>query len=440
VSRYIQNIEAESSVIGGLLLLGKDLQSKAAQEALTSLTQDDFSNYDNRRTFQTIQRLAQAQEPADLITITSRDSSLDFASLATLMAQTPSSANLLSYVQLVKEASGRRAQVNAMQEAIRYLVNGDDELAAGSLAAVEVERSDTAIGWTWVRDMARDFVMELQSRIDAGGLYKGLTVGIREIDEVLMGIRAGLYILAGRPGTGKTTLGIKLIQEASKVAPALMISLEMPKEQLYERLTSYESGVDQKMLRSPVSFEDSDWGRLNEGLSKLGSSNIAICDLPSMTANQIMAVARKFQRQNGLSMLCVDYLQLIKTMKAEKRTDAVGDATKALRLIGRSLGVPVLLLCQLNRNSEMTNRRPKPSDLRDSGEIEQEADVIMMLHNPDADDYIEVLITKNRHGERKEKGEIAMRLTGTGFVPCQARRQGDEAGESSGKQRKGAKI
>lgn len=439
MSRYIQNIEAEASVIGGLLLLGKDLQGKIAQEALTGLTQDDFSNHDNARTFATISRLAQAQEPADLITITSRDPSLDFASLATLMAQTPSSANLLSYVQLVKEASGRRAQINAMQEAIRYLVNGDDELAAGSLAAVEVERADTAIGWTWVRDMARDFVMELQSRIESGGTYKGLTVGIREIDEVLMGIRAGLYILAGRPGTGKTTLGIKLIQEASKVAPALMISLEMPKEQLYERLTSYESGVDQKLLRAPVNFKDSDWGMLNEGLARLHNSNIALCDIPSMTANQILAVARKFQRKNGLSMLCVDYLQLIKTMKAEKRTDAVGDATKALRLIGRSLGVPVLLLCQLNRNAEMTNRRPKPSDLRDSGEIEQEADVIMMLHNPDADDYIEVLITKNRHGERKEKGEIAMRLTGTGFVPCQARQQGDDAGESS-KQRKGARI
>lgn len=438
MSNHLQNVEVEREVAGGLIVGWRIGYSDQCDDAIATLIDSDFTLADCRRVFIAASKMRQAGQQIDMMTITTA-SGVEFATVAQLATDAHLTGAIVTHAKLLAAAGERRRKVMAAQEAISLLSQGEDEGAEQAImVAASSERAEGGKApWVRMGDQLRGVIEELERRAASNNPIHGLETGIRELDEVLLGLRAELVVLAARPGLGKTTLALQLMMNAAKTGNVLMFSLEMPAEQLTERALSYESGVNGRKLRSPIGMEASDYAQLADALGRLKDAPIDIIDLPSVSALQILGHARQYCRwhKRKPALIVLDYLQLVKTAKAEKRTEAVGEACRTVRLMARTLGVPVLLLSQLNRGVEGSPRRPVNADLRDSGEIEQEADRVIMLHRPDpADVYTEVLITKNRHGELAADGSIAMLMTGSGLVPT-TKRQTDDAPK-----RKGSKI
>lgn len=426
MSQHLQNHTLEREVVGGLIVGWRIGYSDQCDDALTTLQPDDFTLPDCRMLFAVIRDMRQAGDAIDLLTLTSRCTLVDFATVAQLASDAHLTGAMTSHCKLLTAAGERRRRITAMQQAISHLSQGQDDEAEQALTvAASSDRADAGrVSWVRLGDQLRPVIESIERRMRSADPIIGLKTGIRELDEVLLGLRAELVVLAARPGLGKTTLALQLIMAAAKTGNVLMFSLEMPSEQLTERALSYQSGVSGSALRSPLGLTTTDFAKLSDALRDMQDLPVDIIDLPGVTAMQVLGHAKQYQRHHGKkpALVVLDYLQLLKVAKAEKRTEAVGDACRTVRLMARTLGVPVLLLSQLNRNVESSGRRPVNADLRDSGEIEQEADRIIMLHRPEPENpYTEVLITKNRHGETAADGRIAMVMTGAGLQPTTRR-------------------
>ena len=412
------SIEAEQSVLGGLLLDNSSWDRVAGR-----IGEEDFYRRDHRLIFRAIQALVERAEPCDAVTLSERlsttgelDDAGGLAYLGTLAKNTPSAANIEAYSTIVRERSVLRQLAHVGTEIANsaYVPEGRD--SAKLLDQAEQQVFDIADRGRGGRDFAniKDLLPKAIDRIET--LYQqdnpitGMSTGFNDFDERTSGLQpSDLIIVAGRPSMGKTTFAMNVAQDAAIKSgmPIAVFSLEMPAEQLVLRMMSSLGHIDQHKVRTGK-LDDSDWPRLTSAIGILNEASLFIDDSPGLSPMEIRARARRLQREHGkLGMIVIDYLQLMQTSgTSENRTNEISEISRSLKSLAKELDVPVVALSQLNRNLEQrTDKRPVLSDLRESGSIEQDADLVVFIYrdevyredSPDKG-LAEIIIAKQRNG------------------------------------------
>jgi replicative DNA helicase len=409
------NLNAEKSVLSSMLL-----SQDAALLAPERLAPDDFYDPANREIFAAMAYLVNASRPVDLVTLDeelSRRGKLDGVGglqyLFELSHFESSSANVSSYINIVDEKSTLRKLLAASAEIDRMSYAGEME-TADILAASEKLIYDITMrkGGEMLRPI-QPILVETYGLIEEiyknKGAIMGVPTGYRELDDLLTGLHGGeMVLIAARPSMGKTAFGMNIVENAAIRAQkkAAVFSLEMPAEQLVMRMMCTEAQVDmQKVRRGAVS--DDDWLKLTDAMAVIALSSIHIDATSGMTVPEIRSKARRLQMENGLDLIMIDYLQLMSGVgKFGNRQEEVSSISRALKGLAQELKVPVVALSQLSRApTGRAGNRPVLSDIRDSGAIEQDADVVMFIHredyyNKDSDqkNYAEIIVAKQRNG------------------------------------------
>lgn len=416
------SVEAEQAVLGGLMLNNGMFGSVA-----TVIFERDFAGADHRLIFQTMCRLASDEQPLDLITLSESLESagkLDqvggVAYLAELANNTPSSANVVAYAHIVKQRSIERYAIQTLTDAIAVIsdrTGGDVHQRIGqaeSLLASINDRSFQKGGLRHVRDIGGDWVKQVTENVEGGA--RGFTLGIDALDRLLYPKRVppgSLVVVGARPKQGKTALMGKIMSHfALKRREAVAaFSLEMPNIQIYERLVVGASGVNPDIFYRAANDVD-DWSRVTAATKSYNESALYVDDTPGIRLSHIQREVRKLSKQQRVSLVAVDYLTLMEAENAERNDLAYGRVTKGLKNLAKEINGVVLMLTQLNRQLESRpDKRPHPSDSRDTGQIEQDCDLWIGLYREGAytdhpeDDRTELLVRMNRHGR-----------TGTVFV------------------------
>ncbi|MGV1017051.1 MAG: replicative DNA helicase [Fluviibacter phosphoraccumulans] len=407
-------IEAEQSVLGGLLL-----DNRAYERIASELRPDDFYRSDHTTIYSTIAAMLDRGEPVDVVTVSEvlersgrSDECGGLAYLGDLAANTPSAANILSYVKAVVDCKARRNMIEAGQRLVElaHAPDGDavvraDKASSIVLALGEQRGSKEPVS---VSVVMSSVLQTLQKRVDAGGAISGLSTGFVDLDKATTGLHTGnLVIVAGRPAMGKTTLSVNIAENiAIAGGVALVFSLEMSADDLVERSMARAGSVNTQNLREGK-LTDDDWSRMTVALGKLNGKGLVIDDDPgTATVSQMRRKSIRVKRKHGaLDLIVVDYLQLMRG-EGGNRNEEIGGITRGLKLLARELSVPIILLSQLNRGvEERTDKRPMMSDLRESGAIEQDADVILMAYRDDYYNesssfkgFAEIIIRKQRMG------------------------------------------
>ncbi len=416
------SIEAESSVLGGLLL-----DNGAWDRVGDLLTDGDFYRYEHRLIYSAIGGLINATKPADVITVYEQLQSLGkaeemggLAYLNSLAQYVPSASNIRRYAEIVRERSILRKLVSASDEIATNAFNPQgkpvdkilDE-AEQKIFNIGEEGSRMKQGFQGMDSLVVQLLDRVQEMADNPNDITGVPTGFYDLDRMTSGMQAGdLIILAARPSMGKTSLAINIAEHVAlnEELPVAVFSMEMGAAQLAVRIVGSIGRIDQGHLRTGK-LTDDEWPRLTEAIEKLRNISLHIDETPGLTASELRANARRLARQCGgkLGLIVVDYLQLMSTsssMSEENRATAVGEISRGLKMLAKELGCPVIALSQLSRGVEArTDKRPMMSDLRESGAIEQDADVIMFIYR---DDYYnkdskepgvaEVIISKQRNG------------------------------------------
>ncbi|MBV6304917.1 replicative DNA helicase [Candidimonas humi] len=409
------NADAEQAVLGGLLLENR------AWEALDGLLADgDFYVHSHRLIFRQIAGLLDQGRPADVLTVSDAliaagcaEEAGGLAYLNALAQNVPSVANIRRYAQIVRDERVRRdveglgRQICTLATDRSYdasgLLDRATGLAMGIADSRQAGKEPQAIG-----ELLHGFVETLEERTSREGGISGTSTGFRDLDWRTCGLQAGdLIILAGRPSMGKTALAYNIAENvALGGGVSLVFSLEMSAAQLAERSVARFGAIDMQRLRSGKLSQD-DWGRLTGSFSRLQDQNLIIVDDPNVTTVPRMRLGARKQKQRlgALNLIVVDYLQLMEG-EGSNRNEELGGVTRALKHLAREMNCPVIVLSQLSREVEKrTDKRPIMSDLRESGAIEQDGDVVMMCYrddyyNPDSPwkGFAEILIRKQRMG------------------------------------------
>ena len=412
-----QNIEAEKSVLGGLML-----EQDAWDEVSEILIEEDFYKPAHRKIFSAIQDLKRKEMPTDLVTVSdclSQKQELEIvggpAYLAEIMDVTPSTANLGSYAKIVQQKSLLRKVIQASQEFSDQAYNSDFEDVDGFLDSMEAKvfqlaDNKKANGLTDAGELVKLSLEKIESLYASQLQVTGVPTGFTEMDDLTAGFQPGeLIIIAARPSMGKTAFSLNIamhaaLKEKKKVA---YFSVEMGKEQVMIRLLAGSSKIRLSDLRIGK-ISDQDWPRLINTAANVSECGLFIDDTGGISPFEIRAKARRLKARHGLDMIMIDYLQLMNMrQRLESREREVSEISKLLKSIAKELHIPVVALAQLNRGVEgRSDRRPMLSDLRESGSIEQDADVIMMIYredyydrdNPDIKGIAEIIIGKQRNG------------------------------------------
>ena len=413
-----QSIEAERSVIGALLI-SSDSWDGVAEVVAAS----DFYRPEHRAIFRQIALLVDRGEPVDVVTVSDRllaTGELDAAGghtyLAELAEQTPTASNVRAYGKAVRERSVLRQLINAAQDIASAGFNPEgrssEELVdeAERLIMQISESGQKAGGPQGMEGLLKGAIDRIEELYNTGGDITGLTTGFIDLDRMTSGLQpSDLVIVAGRPSMGKTSFAMNLVENAALASdrPLMVFSMEMPAEQLVIRMLSSLGRIDQSRVRTGK-LEQDDWPKLASATEKLKGTQVFIDDTPALTPTELRSRVRKLVREQGdLGMIMVDYLQLMRVAgSGEGRTAEISEISRSLKAIAKEFKVPVVALSQLNRSLEQrTNKRPVNSDLRESGAIEQDADVIMFIYrdevyNEDSPDkgVAEIIIGKQRNG------------------------------------------
>jgi replicative DNA helicase len=412
-----QNVEAEQSVLGSLLL-DKDALIKVAD----FLRPEDFYRDDHAKIYTTILRLYEKRKPIDVVTLTDmletekKLKDIGGASyLATLANSVATSANVVTYAQIIQQKATLRRLISA---ATTIAELGYDEQTEIESILDKAESSLFSVSQKFIKQYftpVKDILADSFERIDKlhkeKGTLRGVPTGFRDLDNLLAGLqKSDLIILAARPSIGKSSLALNFAEYAAceQKVPVGIFSLEMSKEQVIDRLLCLRGAVDSWKLRTG-NLDDEDFGKLNYAMGVLSEAPIFIDDTPIINAMEIRTKARRLQAEHGLGLIVVDYLQLMQgTSKAssDNRVQEVSEISRNLKGLARELNVPVLALSQLSRAVEhRDNKRPMLADLRESGSIEQDADVVMFIYRDDyydketeAQNIAEILVRKHRNG------------------------------------------
>ena len=385
-----QNLEAEMSVLGGVLL-----ENEALNRALEYLTTDDFYRGSHRKIFQALLLLSEKSEPADLVTLTAvlkdRSELEDVGGstyLATLVDYVPTAANITYYCKLVKEKSVARKLIEASTAiATRGYEGGDMEeiLDQAEKSIFEISENRIRPSYFPVRDILKDTFKSIEALYERKELVTGVPTGYHDLDKMTAGLQpSDLIIVAGRPSMGKTAFALNLVEYATTHAdnsvPAVIFSLEMSKEQLVQRMLCSLAKVDAGRLRTGH-LGESDWPKLTMAAGQLNETQIFIDDTPAISVLELRSKARRLKAEHGLGLIIVDYLQLMRGSNPESRQQEISEISRSLKALAKELSLPVVALSQLNRSLESrTDKRPMMADLRESGAIEQDADVIMFVY------------------------------------------------------------
>jgi replicative DNA helicase len=411
------SVEAEQAVLGGLMLDNSTWDTVADR-----LKAEDFYRRDHQLIFAAIAELAGRSEPSDAVTLAeflerrsqgSETGGLVY--LATLARDTPSAANIRAYADIVRERAQLRGLIRVGGEIAGSVFENDgrpvnelvDEAERRVFEIAEVSRKGS--GFVALRDDLGSLVDRLDMLHSSAGKLTGISTGFDKLDEMTGGLQAGdLIVVAGRPSMGKTTFAINIAENAAfgmKVKVAIF-SMEMSREQLAFRMISSLGRVDQSRLRRGP-YQDDDWKRITSALGQMRDAPIFIDDGAALSPTEVRARARRLKREHGLGLIVIDYLQLMQvTGNTENRATEISEISRSLKALAKELSVPVIALSQLNRSVEQRpDKRPVMSDLRESGAIEQDADLIMMIYrdevyNPDSTKKgtADIIIAKQRNG------------------------------------------
>lgn len=415
------SLEAEAAVIGGLMLAGDK-----AYDSIASLVQrEDFFDSRHQQIFDSLGRLAEEQQPFDPITICDELNSrkqLNKAGganyVSELAANTPSAANIEAYARIVSEQATLRKLIGAASEIISLSHNPDGATADSLLSSAEQsfleisEGRPRDNGFINVDNLLKGAIDRIEELYESGNTITGVTTGFTDLDEKTSGWqRADLIVIAARPSMGKTALALNMVESAlfSSEKPVLVFSLEMPAEALVMRLLASVGKVQLKHIRDGNLTGD-DWDKLAKAAAKLKGRKLFIDDTPGLTPTDVRARVRRLAREqdSNPAMVMLDYLQLMTTAgPSEGRVQEISEISRSMKQIAREFDCPLLALSQLNRGVEQRpNKRPMNSDLRESGAIEQDADVIVFIYrdeyyNEDSQDkgIAEIIIGKQRNGE-----------------------------------------
>ncbi|CAB3730719.1 replicative DNA helicase [Paraburkholderia rhynchosiae] len=407
------SVEMEQSVLGALLL------NNEAIDMLGGLRSEHFFRYEHRLLFETIQKMIVAGRTADVVTVyehlqtaghVDRTGGLPY--LNALANNTPGSANVARYAQIVIDRWKLRGILAAADEigSMAYNRNGMEvsEIIALAQSKFEPLAESRASEPRFIGEYLAPVVEEIDEQ-SHGAPSKAIPTGFRDLDWRLDGgMNDGeLFILAGRPSMGKTALAMAIAMYVAECkGTVLVFSMEMPGKQLTQRGISLQGGIPLPRIKNGSKMTDEDWPRLTSAVAGLAEMPLLLDESAGLSLAEITSRARAAKRKHGLKLIVVDYLQLMTGGEGEGRTQQVGSYSRGLKSLAKNLGVPVIALAQLNRGLEARpNKRPLMSDLRDSGEIEQDADTILFLYrdevyNPDSPDkgVAEVIIGKQRNG------------------------------------------
>jgi replicative DNA helicase len=404
------SLEAEHGVLGAMFLRPELIDLLSAD-----LSVEDFYYEDNAAIYRGILDLHGAGQPVDIVTIGARVGDLPcgspaFAYAADIARNTPSVANAASYAGTVRERSLDRSLI-ALSVRINDIAYGDqttvDKVAAVQAEAQAVDSQSATSEVIKAEDILDDYIEVLQARADRGDEIDGLSTGIPDLDEKLQGLKPGqLIIIAGRPAMGKTTLAMNIASNAAirEGKSVMAFSLEMDNTGLMDRFMASEGRIPLHLIKNGKA-PHSHGAELMSAAGKLKHSSLYLSDRASMSMNRMRAAARRQKRRHGLDLMVIDYLQLIESdSRTFSREQEVSHMTRTAKLMARELGIPVILLSQLSRECEKRpNKRPMCSDLRESGAIEQDADIILFVYrdevyheHSEAKGIAEIIIGKGR--------------------------------------------
>ena len=415
--------EAEQAVLGGIILSNQHWDGIAER-----VIAEDFYTFAHKAIFQTMEELMRNQTPIDLITLDQAlkakgisDSVGGFAYLADLSNNTPNAINILAYAEIVREkailreliAVGNRIAENSYSPKGKDIKMVLDE-AEREVFAIAEKRSSSTEGPQNVLSVLESTIARIETlgKLENHNGVTGVTTGFVDLDKKTAGLQpSDLIIVAARPSMGKTTFAMNLCENAAMASdkPVLVFSLEMPAEQIMMRMIASLARVDQTKIRTGQNLEEAEWSKIASvfGMFKQ-KNNLYIDDSSGLTPTELRSRARRVYRENGgLSMIMVDYLQLMRAPAfSDNRTLEIAEISRSLKALAKELEVPVIALSQLNRTLEQrADKRPVNSDLRESGSIEQDADLIMFIYrdevyNDNSEDkgVAEIIIGKQRNG------------------------------------------
>jgi len=412
------SIEAEQAVLGGLML-----DNRAWEQIADLVTEVDFYRRDHRLIFRSIANLEANDQPFDVVTLSEQlgknneqDDAGGLAYLGRLAKETPSAANIKAYAEIVRERSVLRQMIEVGTDIAgnAYNPEGRDskeliDEAERQVFKIAEQGTRVGNGFIGMKQLLTKTVEKIDLLYEQEGTITGVSTGFSEFDEMTTGLQAGdLVIVAGRPSMGKTTFAMNMAENAAiaqKTAVAVF-SMEMPAESLTMRMVSSLGRIDQHHLRTGQ-LTDDDWPRITSAVSILSEAKIFVDDTPALSPSELRARARRLKREHGLGMIVIDYLQLMQLSgSSENRATEISEISRSLKGLAKELGVPVIALSQLNRSLEQRpNKRPVMSDLRESGAIEQDADLIVFIYrdevyNDESPDKgtAEIIIGKQRNG------------------------------------------
>ena len=417
-----QNIEAEMSILGGIFL-----DNGTVDQVSTMISSEDFYRNTHRHIFDAMCELADKNEPIDLVTLSAilkKKGELEEvgggAYLDNLIDYVPTAANIAYYCRIVADKSAARKML-AHTQAASGLIYDDkpiEEIMNEIEQALNINTSKKIAEPADVKDVLRDTIHIIETRSETSGKLQGMPYGIDHLDNVTDGAHRGeLIVVAGRPSMGKTSFGLNVMESiCSSGLHALLFTLEMSRQNIMDKILSSRANIKYHNIRKGL-LERNGWEKLAQGAGKICDWHLHIDDTPGITFREIRSKTRRLKKK-GLDLMIVDYLQLMSLPTKESRTQALGEVSRGLKQLARELDISVIAVSQLNRAVDSRpEKKPMMSDLRDSGEIEQDADVILFPFREAAycqkckdresdHDYgthqskAEIIIEKQRNGER----------------------------------------
>jgi replicative DNA helicase len=412
------SVEAEQAVLGGLML-----DNQAWDKVVDVLSEADFYQPAHRFIFQAISQLVHADQPVDVLTVgdaLKQKQTLEKVGgevyLFELANNIPSAANITAYAKIVRERSVLRQLISAATQITENALNNQGQSSGDVLDTAEqlvfkiAEQTQRGSGPANIQDLLNVAMQRIDTLYQSKEPITGLATGYNDLDEMTSGLQSSdLIIIAGRPSMGKTTFAMNIAEHAAIKSdkPILIFSMEMPADALAMRMMSSLGRIDQLKIRTGR-LSDDDWPRITSAMNMLAETKMFIDDTPALSPQEMRARARRIAREHGgLGLIVIDYLQLMKVPGfAENRVGEVSEISRSLKALAKELDVPVIALSQLNRSLEnRTDKRPIMSDLRESGSLEQDADLIVFIYrdevynenSPEAG-IAEIIIGKQRNG------------------------------------------
>ena len=410
------NLEAEAAILGNIIL-----DEKALVTAMDKLDEECFYATANKTLFNAISALFEEGVPVDIVTLSEKlgdklDSVGGIAYITKIAQNVFTKENLDQYIEIARDKKTVRRLIEAASEILDMGMK--DELSAGDI----IDKSEQLIfriseqqgtkSFSHIGEVVKSTLAILDERKKRGGKITGIRTGFTGLDAATAGLQnSNLIILAARPGVGKTSFALNIAQNAAirENVPVAIFSLEMSKDELVNRVLSSEALVESGKLRVG-DIDAADMTKIAHSLKDIITAPVYIDDTPGITVAEIRAKCRRLKMERGIGLVVIDYLQLMQgssKSRGESRTQEVSEMSRSLKVMAKELNVPVITLSQLNRSSEKLARRPMLSDLRESGSIEQDADIVIMLSRPIADEnseesagnIVECILAKNRAGE-----------------------------------------